>query len=77
MIDMAHANAEADFELARQPTAAQAPSEILELWTSHVRKKFEMLGEQTKDLTALGQKMAGEGAEPITRSVNQAFKKAS
>jgi hypothetical protein len=33
--------------------------------------------EQTKELSALGQKIAGESAEPIARNVNQAFKKAS
>jgi hypothetical protein len=35
------------------------------------------LTEQTKELSALGQKIAGESAEPITRGVNQAFKNAS
>jgi hypothetical protein len=50
---------------------------IVELWTTHARKQFEMLSEQTKELAALGQKMAGESAEPITRSINPAFKKAS
>jgi hypothetical protein len=39
--------------------------------------QFETLTEQTKELSALGQKIAGESAEPITRGVNQAFKKAS
>jgi phasin len=77
IIDMARATAEAAFELVRQLAAAQTPSEIIELWTSHARKQFEMFSEQTKDLTALGQKIASESAEPITRSVSQAFKKAS
>jgi hypothetical protein len=36
-----------------------------------------VLNEQIKELTALGQKMTRESAEPITRSVSQAFKKAS
>jgi len=49
---------------------------IVELWTTHARKQFEMLSEQTKELIALGQKMA-EDAEPITRSINQTFKNAS
>jgi len=62
MIDMAHANAEAAFELARQLANAKAPSDIVELWASYARKQFEMLSEQTKDLTALGQKIAGESA---------------
>ena len=77
IIDMAHANTEAAFELVRQLAAAKTPSDFMELWTSHTRKQFEMLSEQAKDLTALGQKMAGERVEPIARSVNQVFKKAS
>ena len=77
IIDMAHANMEAFFGLARQLATAKAPSEIAELWTAHCRKQFETLTEQTKELTALGQKTAAESAEPIARSVSQAFKKAS
>jgi len=36
-----------------------------------------MLSEQTKELTALGQKIAGESAAPLAHSVNQVFKMAS
>jgi phasin len=77
VIDMAHANMEAFFGFARQLATAKAPSDIAELWTAHCRKQFETLTEQAKELTALGQKTAAESAEPIARSVNQAFKKAS
>ncbi len=77
IIDMARANTEFVFQFARQFATAKTPSDIMELWTAHARKQFEMLSEQTKELTALGQKIAGESAEPITRSVNQAFRKAS
>ena len=77
MIDMAHANMEANFDFARQLAEAKAPSGIMELWTAHARKQFGTLTEQTKELTALGQKAAAESSEPITRNVNQAFKKAS
>jgi phasin len=77
MINMARSNAEAAFDFALQIATAKSPSDIIELWTTHARKQFEMLSEQTKELTALGQKMAGESAGPIARSVNQAFKKAS
>jgi phasin len=77
MIDMAQANVEAVFEVARQLATAKTPSNMIELWTSHARKQFETLSEQTKELTALGQKLAGESAEPIARSVTQAFSKAS
>jgi phasin len=77
MIDMAQANTDAVFEVARQLATVKTPSDILELCTSHARRQFETLSEQTKELTALGQKLAGESAEPIARSFNQAFSKAS
>ena len=77
MIDMAHANAEAVFEFARQLATAKQPSDMIELWTAHAEKQFDLLTEQTKELSALGQKIASESVEPITRGVNQAFKKAS
>jgi phasin len=77
IIDMARANTEAAFELTRQLATAKTPSEFMALWISHARKQFEMFSEQIHDLTTLGQKMAGESAEPIARSLNQAFKKAS
>lgn len=77
VIDMARANVEAVFDIARQLSAAKTPPDMIELWTSHTRKQFERLSEQTKELTVLGQKMVGESTEPITRSVNQAFGKAA
>ena len=77
MIDMARANTEGVFEFARQLTTAKSPPEMVELWTSHARKQFEMLSEHLSELTALGQKMASESADPIARSVGQVFKKAS
>ena len=42
MIDMAQANAGAVFQFARQLATAKAPSDIVELWTTHARKQFEM-----------------------------------
>jgi phasin len=77
MIDMAQANTETVFELARQLASAKAPSDFAEVWTALVRKQYEMLSEQAKELTALGQKMAGESAQPIERNIEQAFAKAS
>lgn len=56
---------------------AKAPSDIIELWTTHAHKQFEMLSEQSKGLVALAHKMAGESAETITRSINQVFQKSS
>jgi hypothetical protein len=76
-IDMARANVEAVLDLSQQIATAKAPTNVVELWTTHARKQFEMLSEQSKELAALAHKMAGENAETITRSVNQVFQKAS
>ena len=77
MIEMARTNAAAAFDLALQIAKVQTPSDITGVWTTHARKQFEILGEQTKELTALGQKMAGEGVAPIVRGVSEVLKKAS
>lgn len=45
----------------RVGASAKAPSDIFELWTTHARKQFEMLSEQTKELTALGQTAQDSG----------------
>jgi len=77
MIDMAQANAEGVFQFARQLASAKSSSDLTELWTAHAKKQFTMLSEQFKEMTALGQKIASESAEPIAKSVSQVFKKAS
>jgi phasin len=77
MIDMTQANTEAVFEIARQLATVKTPSDIIDLCTSHAQRQFEALSEQTKELTALGQKLAQDSAEPIAHSFNQAFSKAS
>jgi len=40
-----------------------------------MRKQFDALSSQTKDLTALAQKVATETTGPIKESVTSAFKK--
>ena len=53
--------------------SAKTPSEMLELWITHARKQFEVLTEQTKQLSMLGQRVVTETAEPLTRGNNQSF----
>ena len=77
MIDMAEANTVGVFEFACHLLTAKSSSDLVELWTAHTRKQIAVLNEQIKELTALGKKFAGESAAPFTRSVSQAFKKAS
>ena len=77
MIDMAEANTIGVFEFARQLSTAKSSTDLVEPWTAHTRKQISVLNEQIDELTALGQKMAGESAEPITRSLSEASEKAS
>jgi hypothetical protein len=67
----------AALDFARQISTAKAPSEAVELWSSQARKQFEMLTDQSKELTALGQKIATSSAELITRSFGRAIEGAS
>ena len=73
IINMAQTNTEAVFEYARQLASAQAPSDFADVLRAQARKQFEMLREQTRELTALGQKMPGESGAPIAHKVKQAF----
>jgi phasin len=75
LIDMAHANADAVFELAHELAGAQAPSDLAAIWSSHAKRQFEMMTKQTRELTELGQKLASRGTEPLTRSFQEAFRR--
>ena len=75
MIEAARVNTNAYFDFAGQMLTVKSLSEAVELSTAHMRKQFDALAGQTKELTALAQKVATETAEPIKESVTSAFKK--
>jgi phasin len=75
LIEVSRANTNAAFDLASQLMTVKSLSEAVELSTAHMRKQFDALSAQTKDLAALAQKVATETAEPIKESVSSAFKK--
>jgi phasin len=75
LIDAARANANATFDFYSQIVTAKSLSEFIELSTSHARKQFEAMTAQSKDLTALAQKVATESAAPIKSGMSTAFKK--
>jgi phasin len=76
-IEFAHANTEAAFEFAQKLSSVKSPSEFFELSTSHSREQFETLTEQTKELTALAQKITLATAEPFKTGANKAFSQLS
>jgi phasin len=75
MIENARSNANAVFDHAVALLGAKSPSEAIEVSTAHARKQFEAVADQTKELTALAQKVTTQTAEPIKEGINKTFKK--
>ena len=75
MIEAARSNTNAHFDFATQMMTVKSLAEAVELSTAHMRKQFDTLNAQTKELSALAQKVATETCEPIKESVTSAFKK--
>jgi hypothetical protein len=75
MIELARSNTNAAFDFATELMTVKSLSEAVELSTAHARKQFDALSAQSKELTALVQKVANETAEPIKVGMTTAFKK--
>jgi phasin len=75
MIEAARENTNAAFDFATQLMTMKSLSEVVELSTAHTRKQFETLTAQTKELTAIAQKVATDTAEPVKESFGKVFKK--
>ena len=77
LIEAGRTNLNAAFDYAAELLSAKSPSEAIELSTAQLRKQFETLAEQSKELASLAQKIATESTEPIREGVNKAFKQAA
>jgi phasin len=75
VIEAARVNTNAAFDFFGELIAAKSPSEMIELSSTHARKQFEVLTEQSKELGELAQKVATETAEPIKSGMTKAFSK--
>jgi phasin len=75
MIEAARVNTNAAFDYAGELLAAKTLSEVIELSSTHARKQFEALTRQSKELSALAQKVATDTAEPIKNGMNKALSK--
>jgi phasin len=74
LIEVARANANANFDYVRDLFTVKSLSEAIELSSTHTRKQFEAVTAQTKDLAALAQKLTTETAEPIKTGFSKAFR---
>ncbi|WP_371345192.1 phasin [Ancylobacter sp. IITR112] len=70
-------NVNAAFDYMGALFGAKSVSEAVELSTGHLRKQFDVLSAQTKELSTLAQKVATDTAEPIKASVEKNIKKSA
>ena len=74
VIEFARANSNAAFDYASKLLGVKSPLEFIEVSTEQARKQFEVLSEQTKELTAVSQKVMLETAEPLKAGAAKAFR---
>jgi hypothetical protein len=77
MMEMARANADLAFDLARELCEAKTPGDLFESALAHQRRQFETAAAQVRELSALTQKVVSDTTEPIRNGVAERFKLAS
>lgn len=77
VIESARTNSNAAFDLMGSLLTAKTFAEVVELSTGYMRKQFDTLTEQAKELSETAQKCGTEAFEPIKGSVTAAMKKAA
>jgi phasin len=77
VIESTRANSDAAFDLMTELMTAKSYSEMVELSSAYMRKQFDAMIAQAKDLSEHAQKVATETAEPIKESISSTFSKAA
>jgi phasin len=75
VIDAARANTNAAFDFFSDFIAVKSLSEAVELSSAHVRKQFDQMSEQNRELAAITQKALNESVEPLKSGFSKAFGK--
>lgn len=73
VMEFAKSNTEAVVSFAKTLSDVKSPSEFLAAATDYSRKQFDSLTEQTRDLTALAQRVTLATVEPLKAGVSKAF----
>jgi len=74
-LESLRANVNSAFDYMAALLGTKSVSEAVELSTGHMRKQFDVLSTQAKELSTIAQKVATETAEPIKASVEKNMKK--
>jgi len=69
LIETTRANSDASFDLMSELMTAKSYSEMVELSSAFLRKQFDAMIAQSKELCEHAQKVATETAEPIKESI--------
>jgi phasin len=77
VIETTRANSDAAFDLMGELMGAKSYSEVVELSSAFMRKQFDALIAQSKELYEHAQKVATETAEPMKESISSTFSKAA
>ena len=77
LIEIVRTNTRAAFDNVNELLGAKSPTQFIELSTAQMRKQFEIVSAQNKELCALAQETATESAKPLNTGVSKAFKKAT
>ena len=77
LAEFAQTNIKSQLEFTQKLAGLRSPTELFEVSTKHTQQQLERLTEQAKLLTALGQRLALEAAEPIKSGLARAQEKAA
>jgi phasin len=77
LIENARANSDATFDLMTSLVTAKSFAEAVELSSSFMRKQFDALTAQAKDLADQTQKVMTDTTEPLKEGFTNAWKKAA
>ena len=77
IIDIAKINTTSAFDFAQSLLDVKSLPEVFELMNTHARAQYEVLTAQSKDLSALAQKVAAETVEPIKANAAKFYKPAA
>ncbi len=72
--DALRANVDANFDFVKSVFAVKNVADYVTLQGEFARKRIEAITDQTKEISALAQKVAGETTEPLKEQVAKTFK---
>jgi hypothetical protein len=75
LFEIARTNTHAAFDCAHELLVVKSPSDFFELSTALMRKHFDIVSAQNKELSALAQEVASKTAEPLKAGVSKASNK--